>query len=132
MASKIKFLLPLLFSFLLVNIIASQMIPPLYFRVIKSDHKAIVVFLKRIIHLPNFTQEMSQYQAEFGSEIRTAVFGDQWQRLQLINKFEQLLAKNPKSRDLLYALYQLYHANGDQKLAGQYLNKAKAVDPAIK
>jgi len=41
------------------------------------------------------------------------------------------LKKNPKSRDILTNLAILYQEDGNDKLAQEYFNKAKEVDPNL-
>ena len=50
----------------------------------------------------------------------------------MINNLEQQLIINPKARDILYSLYQLYLAEGDKNKAGEYLKRTKDVDPTLK
>ena len=49
----------------------------------------------------------------------------------MIQQIEQLLQKNPYSRDLLYRLFFLYDRMGKKIPAQEYLQRAKAIDPSI-
>jgi hypothetical protein len=113
-----------LFFFLLFNILFSQSVAPLYFQLINENKNAVLGFLKKIKPLPEFKSEWKKYEAVYGKTIRNDVFRQEIEQKQMIQKLEQMLAKNPKARDVLYSLFLL---TGDQK----YLQQAKAVDPSI-
>ena len=67
----------------------------------------------------------------FGQTIKTAVYAEKVKKRSMINKLERELVINPKARDILYSLYQLYLAEGDKNQANNYLKRAKEVDPSI-
>ena len=53
-------------------------------------------------------------------------------RQKKIQSYLLLLHKNPNSRDLLYALSDLYRENGQSDLAHEYLLKAQSIDPTVR
>jgi hypothetical protein len=118
-------------GFLLMNIIYSQAINPLYNRVIDNDRPATIEFLKKIRSLPVFKDELMAYQSTYGSVIADEVFKEERSRKAMIGKLESLLEKNPKSPDVLYELYELNKTEGNIGLAKQYLERAKEIDPSI-
>lgn len=122
----------LLFGFfVVVNIFSSQIISPVYLRLVNEDRGAVVSFLKKIMLFPQFTNEYKNYHTIYGKAFENEVFSEKKAREKKINELEQILVNNPKERDVLYSLYLLYRADGDEKQAGEYLERAKAVDPAI-
>lgn len=67
----------------------------------------------------------------YGSTVKAEIIRQENTKKDLINNLEQQLTINPKARDVLYSLYQLYLAEGDKGIANDYLRKAKTVDPNI-
>ena len=117
--------------FLLVNIFLSQLIPTLYFHLIKNDKEAIVTFLTKIKKTSDFTSYMNINTQIYGESIRRDVFDIDQKRLAKIKSLELLLQKYPDSRDVLYDLYLLYHEQGNALKAENYLKKTLIIDPAI-
>ena len=68
----------------------------------------------------------------YGKTVKEEIFRQENKRKELIKNLEQQLIINPKARDILYSLYQLYLSEGDKNRAGEYLKRAKEVDPTIK
>jgi len=129
--TKVLFFFLLLF-FLSLNIFFSQNISPLYQKLVNEEKKAVIEYLKNIKSLPVFKTELKKFTAIFGKQIVSGVFFEDEQRKIKIKKLEAVLQKNPKSRDVLYALSKLYQEDGNERLAREYLNKAKEIDPMIK
>ena len=117
--------------FLIFNLIYSQKVPSLYFQLAKDDKKAVVNFLNKIQTLPAFSAFLAMNKNIYGSSLELDVFASDNKRQQVINEYELLLEKNPKSRDLLYSLYILYLQDGNNIIAQEYLKKAKEIDPSI-
>jgi len=120
-----------LFSFLLFNLIASQLVSPLYFQLTKEDKNAVVAFLQKIKNLPVFPYFLDINKKIYGDSLEQEVFAEDNERKETIAKFESLLQKNQKSRDVLYNLYLLYNEDGNKIKAEEYFQKAKEIDPAI-
>lgn len=121
----------LIFSLLIINIISSQTISSFYLGLINYDKKSHIDFLKKIKSLSFFKDELKKSQSLFGKEIVEEVFQEEKELNIKINKLESALQKNPKARDVLYALYQLYKEKGDYQKANDYLKKTKEIDPLI-
>lgn len=121
----------LLFCFLFFNFIYSQIISPLYFGFINEDRKSVVSYLQKIKTLTIFNSELNKSKNLFGKDIENDVFRQDIERNNQIKEFEQILQKNPQSRDILYGLYQLYLEKGDMIKAKEYLTLAKAIDPNL-
>jgi len=122
----------LLLFFLSLNIFFSQNIHPLYQKLVNEEKKAVIEYLKKIKSLSVFKAELKKFTAIFGKQIANEVFFEDEQRKIKIKKLEAVLQKNPKSRDVLYALSKLYQEDGNERLAREYLKKAKEIDPMIK
>ena len=113
------------------NIYASQSISSVYFDLTKGKRNAVVRFLKRIKNLSFFQRELEKAKLEFGKEIEEEVFSEEKRIKEKIKKLEKALDKNPKARDVLYALSALYRTLGKKDKADFYFQKAKSVDPAL-
>lgn len=122
----------ILFVFLVLNIISSQQISPLYFKFINNDKQATVNLLEKIKTFPEFQKVLEMNIDIYGKTIEEETFRQEKQEKLMINNLEQKLAINPKSRDILYSLYQLYLSSGDKNKAAYYLRLAKEVDPSVK
>ena len=120
-----------LLLFLFINMISSQTISTLYFGFISEDKKSMISFLQNIKNLSIFNKELDKSKIIFGNNIENDVFQPDIEKNNKIKVFEQLLQKNPQSRDILYALYQLYSQKGNIITAKKYLMQAKMIDPNI-
>ena len=89
---------------LMLNILSSQSISPLYFDLVKRDSQAAVSFLQQIKRLPDF----GYYKNLFDSDIQTQFMVEEVRKNAEIQRLEGLLVKNPYSRDLLYKLSLIY------------------------
>lgn len=118
--------------FLFFNIFLSQSISPLYFQMMNDDKKAFVYYLQSIQNLPQFSSELFRLKNTYGNELQNDVYGKEIDEKRMIQKYEQILDKNKYSRDILYSLFFLYDQIGDKKIAQEYLERAKTVDPLIK
>ena len=117
--------------YLLANIVLSQLISPLYFTFIKQEQQAVVPFLVAVKPLPLFKDKLLLYKDLYGVGIEDAVFNEELRKNTLINNFEQILSINPSARNILYNLFLLYKARGDENRAGKYLQKATQIDPSL-
>lgn len=122
----------ILFIFLLINIVSSQTVPALYFSLINEDRAAIATYLTDIRKLPFFSSELMRYKNKYGAGIEKEVFKIEEERRKNITKLEEALKNNSSSRDLLFNLSALYSEAGDMARAGEYLERAKEVDPTVK
>ncbi len=129
-SSKVLFFL-LIFFYIFLNILFSQLISPLYFQLVKEDKKAVINFLQKIKNSAYFSPFLDKSKNIYGTQIEQEVFAEDNKRKETIAKFESFLQKNPKSRDLLYNLYLLYNEAGNKTKAEDYLERAKEIDPLI-
>ncbi len=121
----IKYFIFLFFGFfLLANIIFSQNLSEIFFGLVNFEKKSVINFLEKIRQEKNFFSQLKFYENIYGKEIKDQVFQKENEKKQMIKKLEQVLKKNPKSRDILYSIFLL---TNDEK----YLQQAKAVDPEI-
>jgi len=120
-----------LLLFLILNVYLSQTISPLYEKLTNNDKKATIEYLKKIKTLPYFKTELKKFTNIFNQSIVKEVFFEDQQRKIKIKKLEEALKKNPKSRDVLMSLAILYQEDGNEKLAREYFNKVKEVDPNL-
>ncbi|MCL4364080.1 hypothetical protein M1328_02465 [Patescibacteria group bacterium] len=127
-----NWLFVLLILFLAVNIYFSQNISNIFFGLVNGDKKSTTQFLQKIKNTPDFNKRLVFFETIYGPSIKDEVFSQEIKMEMTIKQLEQMLSKNPQSRDILYALYQLYTAKGDQLTASSYLQRAKTVDPMIK
>lgn len=111
--------------FLIINIYYSQNLSKIFFSLVNFDKKATVEFLEKIRNEKNFYQQLKYYENIYGKDIKNHVFQKENEKKQMIKKLEQILEKNPKSRDALYYLFLL---TGDKN----YFYQAKQIDPEIK
>lgn len=118
--------------FLICNIVVSEKISPLYIAVTSYDKSSTVSYLRNIRNLSFFEKELATNIFIYGKGLKNDVFSEEIKRKQTIQNFEQLLEKNPDSRDILYGLYLFYSQSDDKIMAEKYLLRAKAIDPSIK
>jgi len=126
---KIGFIL--IFAFLFLNFVFSQLISPLYLRFVNNDKKATISFLQKIKTLSEYQKILEMNDSIYGQTIREEIFQQENKKKVMTNNLEQQLTINPKARDILYSLYQLYLAEGDKNRANDYLKRAKAIDPSV-
>ncbi len=120
------------FSFLLFNAILSQVVPPAYFQMMNDNQDSVAYYLQSIRSLPQFPSELSRLESVYGKGLEGNVFSKEIGEKKLIQKYEQILDKNPYAKEVLYSLYLLYGQKGGTKLAQEYFERAKAVDPTLK
>ncbi len=117
--------------FLVLNIAASQFLPTSYFSFIEGDRESAVSLLKAVKLLPEFPTLADRQRKIYGNIIDTELFTTEKNREVRIFQLEQLRAKYPKSRDILYGLYLLYNDEGAVEKAQKYLQQAQAIDPMV-
>ncbi len=121
----------LIFAFCFLNLTSSQSISPIYFNFINNDKTATVSFLQKINRLPEYKRILEINNNIYGSTIKEQIFAKNNAKKEMINNLEQKLMINPKSRDVLYSLYQLYLEGGDKNRATDYLRQTKEIDPSV-
>lgn len=118
-------------TYVIINLIFSQSISPLYFRQVVDEKAAIVPYLQSVRTLPTFRTDLLLYKNLYGKRIEEEVFYNDKLRSDKIRELEGFLQKNPSSRDTLYNLYLLYSQAGEEKKAVEHLNKARQIDPEL-
>ncbi|MEN9328475.1 MAG: hypothetical protein RI947_1283 [Candidatus Parcubacteria bacterium] len=113
------------------NIIASQTVSPLYYKVINEQPGATVTFLKIIKPLPEYAALLTLNTSLYGRSIEDEIIAPKLEREQLIHQLEESLKRNNEARDVLYSLHVLYRENGAVHKAESYLQRARAVDPDV-
>ena len=126
------FLVFILGVFLVMNVISSQNISPIYQGLIDGDKSAVIAYLLKIKDIPALRSEVVKYANAYGRSVTDEVYKDEMERKSSIVRLEKLLRLNPKSRDVLYALYKLEKQNGRAEEAESYLQRARSIDPRIK
>lgn len=121
----------ILVIFLGLNMFFSQYISPLYLRMIAGQRSAVADYLRKITSLPEFKSELKNYKMIYGSDLEDEVFKEERERKGKISQLEEVLIKNSQARDVLYKLYLLYKEDGNNSKAGEYLKKAREIDPNI-
>lgn len=119
-----------LVMFIVVNIMASQLFPSLFERIISGEENAIISFyaISRDNGLNykvfnSVENEETMYADDLSSAHRN--------RQELIVYYESLLQSNPYARDVLYALSILYNQEENIPQADYYMNQARMIDPTI-
>jgi len=120
-----------LFFFLIFNLISSQVISPLYFQLVSNNKKSVISFLEKIKTFPEFQNIFEMNKNIYGKTVEEETFRQENNKKLMINNLEQQLIINPKARDILYSLYQLYLAEEDTVKAEEYLKRTREVDPVI-
>lgn len=120
-----------IFLFLVLNLIFSQWISPIYFRLVGENKKETLSFLEKIKGFPFFDKELEKAENVYGPGVKDEVFRSEREKELKIKNLEQALEKNSLSRDVLYSLYLLHKDQGEQSAAQGYLNRAKTIDPNI-
>ena len=121
----------LLFAFCFLNLTYSQIISPIYFQFVNNDKDSTVSFLQKIKDLPEYQKILEMNNDIYGPTVKEEISRQKNKKKDMINNLEQQLTINPKARDILYSLYQLYLAEGDKKQVNDYLRQTKAIDPDI-
>lgn len=120
----------LLFFFLIANIVMSQYMPDLTFKLYHTGSDVVGEFLRKGKTIPSFhtlSPEVQETMTAHDNEI----FAASRKRRAEIDALEYILTINPQSRDALYGLSLLYEEEGDQGKADAYLIAAQSVDPQV-
>lgn len=118
-------------TYVVLNVVFSQLISPLYFRQVVDEGATIVPYLQSVRSLPTFQQDLILYKNLYGKRIEEEVFYNDILRENKIKELEETLQKNQSSRDTLYNLYLLYSQAGNEQKALEYHNRALLIDPAL-
>ncbi len=116
--------------YLSANIAASQMIHPLYGRLVDNETDAWVTFFKVTRNEPAAQEYLKDNQGKY-RELQDEINKDNSTRLDTIQKLEEYLTFNPQAKDVLYAIASLYRETGDLEKAHEYLERSQQIDPAV-
>lgn len=119
-----------LLTFLALNIWASQLIDPLYSRLVKEEPEAEYEFFSAVRKLPVFTQIYPSLSGTF-EQYRTRLEVQDSARKEQIAELESYLEQNPKSRDIFLVIAFLYEQEGNFAEAAEYYDQARAIDPSL-
>lgn len=97
-----------------------------------ENQKAFISYLQSIRNLSQFSSDLSRLKNIYGSGLETSVYNKEIEEKIMIQNLEQELQKSPYSRDILYSLFFLYDQKGDKKIAQEYFEQARMVDPMVK
>ena len=81
----------LLFAILFFNLISSQLISPIYFKIIDNNKKATVTFLQKIKILPEYQKILKMNNVIYGNTVREEIFKQKNKQKEMINNLEQKL-----------------------------------------
>ena len=115
----------------IVNIIASQSVPPLYWDVVNEKQTAVSFFLQKMMGSSDFNRLLAMNEGIYGASLKKEVFQDTLKRESAIRELETILHINPKARDVLVALSTLYEQERNYPKAQEYFRKAIEIDPQI-
>ena len=121
----------ILFLYLIVNIYLSESLSPLYTKLTGGEFDATVAYLQKTKKIGIYDVEAAPFKEIYGRSIEQAVAIKDEEKKSEFARVEAELAANPKARDVLYRLYQLYSREGEVQKAREYLKRAQAVDPEI-
>jgi len=113
------------------NIFISQNLSKDYLGLIRNEQKAYASFLIGIKKLPEFADYYNLALKIYGQKFSIRVFQEQVKNQEDIQKMQAFLVINPRQKNILYNLYLLYQKQGNEKLAQEYLNKARYIDPNV-
>ncbi|MCX7997231.1 MAG: hypothetical protein N2691_05800 [Patescibacteria group bacterium] len=116
-------------AFLAANLAASQLTVPAYSRLVNGDRDTWVTFFKAAADRDDGLPLILEYKGRY-RELADEINRESMSRRARISYLEAELTQNPEARDILYALALLYHQEGEKEKANDYLNRARAIDPA--
>jgi tetratricopeptide (TPR) repeat protein len=116
----------------MLNIIASQSVPALYFEFISERKDAVAQTLYKIQRTKEYPEVLSMQRAIYGPSIDAAISQENETRFYNIQQLEKILQLNPRARDVFFALGTLYEEQGDASKSGFFFQKAHEIDPSLK
>jgi hypothetical protein len=116
--------------FVIVNMMASQMVPSLFERIAHGEENAIISFYA-ISRGNGLRYEMFDHVATDEAMYADDLSSAHRNRQELIVYYESLLQSNPNARDVLYALSILYNQEENTAQADYYMSQARMIDPGI-
>jgi len=112
------------------NIAASQMIHPLYGKLLNNETDAWVTFFKVTRNEKVAQEYLVDNQGKY-RDLQEEINKDNSTRLDTILRLKEYLALNTQAKDILVAIATLYKEIGDLEKANEYLQRAQEIDPAV-
>ncbi len=119
--------------FVFINIISSQTISNIFPEIsLKQSKNNIILFLINIKSEKYFQNQLSYYQEIYKKDLKSEVFANENHIKAEINKYEEILKQNSKSKDALIMLSLLNLKLNNKKESNYFYNAAKKIDPETK
>lgn len=125
------FLVVLAFSFVVFNLYYSQNITPVYSKFSQEDRSSAVELAQSLRGTKDFDEVHTMLVNIYGKDFDNDLFKNEREQNSKINSLMKFLEVNPKSRDILFALYKLYNEKGNAEKADYYFKRVKEIDPGI-
>jgi len=119
-----------LVMYVVVNIMASQLFPPLFEQIIDGKKNAMRTFYA-IARRNNLKYELFDYVSTDEAQYVNDLYSKHRNRQELISYYESVLQSNPYARDVLYALAILYQQEKNTARSEYYMRQARMIDPGI-
>lgn len=119
-----------LLLFLVLNVYASQLFSPLYYRLVGNhDIASAQTFLNYIKGTPLYKDQYAYFNGLFDNGLIEARTAEEQKNVATKDRYRSMLSKNPKSRDalIMLALYELRAGNDAE--ASRFYTQAKEIDP---
>jgi hypothetical protein len=118
--------------FVCVNIIASYTFPPLMYQVMEGDPTSTAQYLKKIQGTPLFNAEMQTVRDEQNAPVLSEIARTTDQQKTQIAHLQSVIAAYPYAPEPYYNLSLVYTSENNSSEALRFLQKAQALDPAIR
>lgn len=118
------------FLFLIANIISSQDLPELYFHYVSHPQETIISLLQKARMVEGFDSLLPEVRQIMSSR-SDEILADANSRDSSIEALQQILLQSPQNPEVLFALSELYRAQGDEGFSEEYLRQAQLYDPTI-
>lgn len=125
------FVVLVLYSYLIANIAASQLVPQVFAEIVSNNQQAAIGFLRSIRTLPDYSDFQDRLAGIYGIEFVRTLNADLVARNSEIRRLEALSAQYPQSPQLLHRLAVLYNENGSYEQSARYRAEALLLDPQI-
>lgn len=116
------------FVFVVFNMLASQLVHPLYFSFVNEERDAVVSFLEKTRSLPGYSR-IEDYLSQSIDVLQQDILYHDKVRQETIDQLELVLDQNEKARDVLVSLALLHKQAGNEQMSEEYWSRAQAVDP---
>lgn len=118
--------------FISINIFMTQNVSPLFSALIyEKREEAALSFLQAVQNEPFFESNRRYWQSVFDDHLSESIKKEKNKIQREIKTMEEILKKNPHSRDALTSLAILYLKQKDYSKAHNLYTKAKKIDPTV-